>query len=285
MQLSAFDFPFTLLTPCFSGTALGKHDDHAEMRIPPIRGHVRLWHRALYGSPDANRVWGNTNGNEGQGSRVALRFLGRVSDRHESPKPTLLPHKPNPNHRGPRAALATGESFTLRLQRLVGCANHDWDHAQRAVKLWLLLGSLGLRSNRAAGSVWPEGNWVPRDADSLKTTLAALGLADWSVAVIGLDTQNTPEELRETASDTVAGSPHSRIFGRINPQRMPSPTKFKVARLGAGHCLLACAPREHILDEDRQRRTILHEAQRLLTEVKPSPQRWEALGSWNYILE
>lgn len=283
MQLHHLDFPFTLLTPCFSGTALGKHDDRAEMRVPPIRGQVRFWHRALFGAPDANRVWGSTNGNEGQGSRVALRFLGRVSDRHESPKPTLLPHKPNPTHRGPRAALAAGESFTLRLDRLVGCTNDDWDHAQRAVKLWLLLGCLGLRSNRAAGSVWPKDPWAPADADALRTTVQNLGLAQWSLALVGLNAGKTPAELRETASDTIQGAPHRRVFGGIN-ERQPSPVKLKVVRLASRTCLLACAPSEEILCDNRQRRTILCEAERLLRETKDDPVRWRALGEWLHLL-
>jgi len=281
MQLHHVDFPFTLLTPCFSGTALGKLDDHAEMRIPPIRGHVRFWHRALFGAADANRVWGNTNGNEGQGSRVALRLLkGPLSDKHPA---ALLPHDLKKSGRD-RPSLRDGADFTLRLQRLVSCTNDDWDHAQRAVKLWLLVGCLGLRSNRAAGSVWPEDAWVPQDSDSLKTTLQTLGLATWSVALIGLGQSKSASELRETASDTIAGNPYQQVFGGINPQRAPSPTKFKVIRLGEGFCLLATAPAGRVLGHGSVRRTILQEAEHLLHNVKPSPARWKALGSWMPLL-
>lgn len=167
MNLEAETFGFTLLTPCFSGTALGKYDDHAEMRVPAIRGHIRFWHRVLFAAADANTVWGSTDGGEGQGSRVALRLVGDVPRDQEQTRSNLLPHKENPNHRGPRPALKSGKTFTLQLQRLVGCTTDDWEHAQRALKLWLLVGSVGLRSNRAAGSVWPVGNWVPRDAPGI----------------------------------------------------------------------------------------------------------------------
>lgn len=307
MQLKHIDFQFTLLTPCFSGTALGKEADHAEMRIPPIRGHVRFWHRVLFraadynrvgnldelgtgrgvsrvlfGAADCNRVWGSASGNKGQGSRVSVRFVGCVSTTHATPEPTLLPHKPNPNQRGPRPALAAGEFFTLRLQRLVGCTNEDWNHAQRAVKLWLLVGGLGLRSNRAAGSVWPIGEWVPRDADSFMAALQDLGLGNWSVALIGEGKNKSADELRETASDTIQGNPHRQIFGGINP-RQPSPTKFKVIRLGQSCCLLAVAPHQSVLGGDGQQRPILREAERLL-HAKPNPSRWTALGPWNYLL-
>jgi len=287
MELKTVDFSFVLLTPCFSGTALGKNDDHAEMRIPPIRGHVRFWHRELFDVADANRVWGSTSGDEGQGSRVALRFAGPVSEKHASPKPTMLPHKPNPNQRGPRPALAVGESFTLRLQRLVGCAkddeHDDWDHAQRALKLWLIVGSLGLRSNRAAGSVWSEDSWAPRDMASLKEAFQSLGLKNWCIALVGFGKDKSPDELRETASDTIQGNPHRRIFGGIN-DREPSPTKFKVVRLGQTHCLLAAAPVQQIQGHGGTRRTVLQEAEHLLWNVKPNPSRWQQLGAWNHLL-
>lgn len=277
MQLPTATFTVTLLTPCFSGTALGKYAEYAEIRIPPIRGHVRFWHRALFGAEDCNRVWGSTSGQEGHGSRVALRFVGTVPSKHAQPNPALLPHKEDENKRGSRPALAAGEQFTVCLQRLPACTVSDWDHAQRAVKAWLLLGGLGLRSNRAAGSVWPEGDWVPRTPGDLKKVVQELGLRNWAVAVLGLDANRNADALRETASDTIQGNPHANIFGSINP-RKPSPTKFKVGMLAPktglspAPCLIAVAPDEQTL----------RAAERLLT-TKPNPGRWLALGNWNYI--
>lgn len=266
MELQHEDFTFTLLTPCFSGTALGKHDDHAEMRIPPIRGHVRFWHRQLFGATDANRVWGSTNGDEGCGSRVALHFVGVVSVKHALPKPTMLPHKPNPSQRGPRSALAADESFTVRLQRLVGCSRDDWDRARRALKLWLLLGCLGLRSNRAAGSVWPRDSWTLQTPTELRVLLQELGYAK-PVQIAGWDKGVSANTLRETASDTVTstGRNHPR-FGGINP-RQPSLTKFKVARLGGQHVLLITGP----------------ELGAAFSDLTHKP-RWQALGPWRHLL-
>jgi hypothetical protein len=269
MQLPHQDFTFTLLTPCFSGTALGKIDDHAEMRVPPIRGHARFWHRALFTAQDANRVWGSTNGEEGHGSRVALRFVGPVSTTHAQPSPTVLPHKENANQRGPRPALAPGERFTLRLQRLVGCSTDDWDHAQRAVKLWLLLGCLGLRANRAAGSVWPEAEWVPNTPDELKHRLRELGYTR-AVQLAGGGKDLPADTLRETASDTVTSTGHNHPhFGGTSP-RQPSPTRFKVARLRGRHVLLIMGPD-------------IATAYRDLT-TKRDNHRWQALGLWQQLL-
>ena len=286
MQLHTAEFRFTLLTPCFGGTALGKHDDHAEMRVPPMRGHIRFWHRALFGPADANRVWGSTSGDEGQGSRVALRI--RNSSLRGQYLADILPHDLKKSGK-PRPSLREGAEFSLQLQRLVGCTNGDWDHAQRAVKLWLLLGCLGLRSNRAAGSVWPFGDWVPNDPVSLKTTIENLGLSNWSVALVGYGQGKAVIELRKTASDTIAGAPHRPVFGGIN-DREPSPTKFKVAMLAAqagqipAPCLLAVAPRLQIQGHGGIRRTILQEAEHLLWNVKPTPTRWRDLGAWNHLI-
>ncbi|MGC8988955.1 MAG: hypothetical protein ACP5MD_02430 [Verrucomicrobiia bacterium] len=279
MQLKTVDFTFTLLTPCFSGTALGKLDDHSEMRVPPIRGHVRFWHRLLFGNDDCNRVWGSASGNRGTGSLVAIRLIGTPACGRA--QALMLPHDPKKSGR-PRPALPAASQFTLSIQRLIGCSPADWDRAQRAIKAWLLLGCLGLRSNRAAGSVWPVADWVPTDPNSLKAELTKLGLKNLTVALIGLGKNKTPVELRETASDTIQGNLHQRIFGGIKPDRFPSPTKFKVIQLGREYCLLAWAPHSQIPCNDGQSRLILAEAERLLN-TKPNPARWHALGKWEYI--
>jgi len=270
MQLQTVNFDFTLLTPCFSGTALGKQADCSEMRVPPIRGHVRFWHRRLFGNDDCNLVWGSASGDAGRGSLVAVRLVGSPNS-GQTPA-FMLPHDSKKSGK-PRPSLPDGSQFTLSIQRLVGCSTDVWNRAQRAIKAWLLLGCLGLRSNRAAGSVWPVADWAPTDRDSLKATLTNLDLKGLSVALIGLNKKKPATELRETASDTIQGNPHKHIFGGIKPDRQPSPTRFKVIRLGQEYCLLAWAPDK----------AILAKAERLL-KAKPNPSRWEALGEWDYII-
>ncbi|MCI0536090.1 MAG: hypothetical protein L0Z50_12770 [Verrucomicrobiales bacterium] len=281
MKLQTLDFHFAILTPCFSGTAEGKHAEESLMHVPPMRGHFRFWHRQLFGSADCNTVWGSTDGDLGSGSKIAVRLVQTVP---ASPfQDEVLPHKENPRHRRGRPALRDESEFTVALQRLVGCTDAYWDHAQRTLNLWLLIGCIGLRSNRAAGSVWPTGNWVPRDAVVFSRALRDLGLASWSVALIGEKAGLPAAKLRETASDTIQGNQYRQIFGGIN-ERFPSPTKFKVIHLSTGPCLLAAAARQEIVCEDRQRRPILREAERLLLHVKPDRRRWVELGAWNHIL-
>ncbi|MGB9601186.1 MAG: RAMP superfamily CRISPR-associated protein [Limisphaerales bacterium] len=271
MNIQTVSFRFKLLTPCFSGTAMGKHGG-AEMRVPPIRGHIRFWHRVLYSAESCNEVWGSASGETGNASKVAVRLFndGTISEK----KFSILPHKDK--GKGTGNAIPRGEEFEFELQRLVGCSDDNWRKAQNATKLWLLLGSLGLRSNRAAGSVWPVENWTPKNKDELTNQINQLGLKAYSIALIGKKSNNDSETLRETASDTIRNRAHSNIFGSISP-RKPSPTKFKVIELEDGLYLLALAPKK------TEQRLILEEAERLLN-MKPDPARWRGLGKWNYII-
>ena len=232
--LPTLTFDVEFLTPCFSGTAEGNAPGTPSvLRVPPIRGHIRMWHITLFGASDANAVWGSTAGT-GCGSKVAAALTAVPMPSTE--KASILPHKGSRG--GSRAVLPAGSSARIVLTRLPGCTAEEWDHAEKAARLWLLLGTLGLRANRAAGSVWPAGDWVPKDVPGLKAALAALGckqvvqMADPSLVK---DPRLAHEEkdtmrCREAASDTVGGSP--QFFGDIRPSRKPSPLKMKVARLG-----------------------------------------------------
>jgi len=286
MNIESIPFRFKLLTPCFSGTAMGKHGG-AEMRVPPIRGHIRFWHRVLFGADDCNRVWGSASGKQGSASKVGVRLLGDGKVYYgDNYKKEILPHKKEVRERGTGYAIPQGEEFKFKLQRLVGCDNSDWEKAEKAAKLWLLLGSLGLRSNRAAGSVWPMESWTPNTKDELVKTLIYLGLKKYSVALIGeglKKSSDDSDDLRATASDTIRGTPPSDIFGSMSPRR-PSPTKFKVIELNNGLCLLALAPQKFVLGSDRNKRLVLEEAERLLNN-KPDSRRWRELGKWHYIIK
>lgn len=178
-----------------------------------------------------------------------------------------------------RPALPAGSHAAIELTRLPLCNEDQWIAAQKAVKLWLILGTLGLRSARAAGSVWPiddlEKPWVPKDAATLKSLLVSLGLERTSIALVGEGMKHSYEKLRTTASDTVSDR---QVFGAINDragERAPSPTRFKVIRMDDGYCLLANSPRNSP--------SMLCRAEQLLNS-KPQPDRWTALGPWNHLI-
>jgi hypothetical protein len=268
MKLYFEDFSFDLMTPAMIGgaevtpVALLFRNDRAgprspdqasgskpEMRVASIRGHVRWWHRFAGLQPPFHAVWGQTEPTA-SASRVALSVVPRLEFDH---KPTrMLPHAGLDCTTSPpswakaeshRRGIAASEKFTIRVTRLVGCGEREWKAAVNAVKIWLLLGGIGVRSSRAAGSVWPNGDWVPRDCVGLKAALAELGFRN-AVAMpdLGLlDDQRVAHERNEAlrcrlaASDTVSGSPE--YFGSIKPRR-PSPLKMKVALLGDRPVLL-----------------------------------------------
>ena len=237
MKLQSIEYRFVILTPAMIGGATGR-DGSAEMRVASIRGQVRWWHRSAGLTPQCNEVWGQVEPVV-IASKVSLSLAA-------SPPLTLmnapiLPHKQSAS----RNSIAPGQTFSVILRRHVGCDLKQWRAAQHAVKLWLLLGGLGLRVNRAAGSIWPTDDhllepekWVPRDEKELRSTLTELGYSK-IVRLIGseilehgsLAGENTEGlKLRKAASDTVNGSP--KYFGSIQPRRTPSPLKMKVIRLG-----------------------------------------------------
>jgi hypothetical protein len=264
MKLASEDFPFTFLTPCFSGGAAGKNASHCELRVPAMRGQIRCWHRAAFGVEATDRVWGAVAGGV-QASRVGLRLLAPVrSDGDFAP---VLPHKTDGS--GPRAALPEKTTGTLALQRLLSCSNVDWREALEATKLWLLAGTLGFRSARAAGSIWPTGNWAPTERDDLATLLAPLKAKGWQAALIGLSAGKDALVLRKTASDTLGGNP--TLFGRAEP-REPSPVRFKIVRLGTAFALLA------LVRLDPSKPTLSLRAAE--TALKPKS-NWSALGAWD----
>lgn len=265
MNLQTETLSFRFLTPCFSGTAEGREASASELRVPAIRGHIRFWHRAAFGADSANRVWGSTNGNEGQGSRVAVMIKTGLAPSRQNAQ--LLPHKTH--GQGSRPALPQDARASIELQRLPACTSDDWAKAVTSAKLWILAGTLGYRSSRAAGSVWPEENWTPQSKDGLAHLLAPLisrPIQPWGAALAGESAGKSWSDLRTAASDTPKGPPH--LFGNAIP-RKPSPVRFKVVELGSGLCLLAIAPSKKLIADAE---TVL--------KSKPDPHRWNDLGMW-----
>jgi hypothetical protein len=265
MNLASETLRFKFLTPCFSGTAEGRNPAFSELRVPPIRGQIRFWHRAVFGPESANHIWGSTNGNEGSGSRIAVRIESGTPASRQTAQ--LLPHKTH--GQGSRPALPAEAAASFQLQRLPACANDDWQKALGATQLWLVAGTLGYRSSRAAGSVWPQEPWAPGSRAELARLLAPLiarSSNPWGAALVAEAAQKSWGELRETASDTSGGNP--QLFGRPQP-REPSPVRFKVIELANGLCLLVIGPSKEFVENAE-----------VALRNKPGPHRWIDLGVW-----
>lgn len=298
LELTHAVFPFELLTPCLCGGAeneppmpqgrqplpdrprppLPGTGSLAELRIASIRGQVREWHRNADLQPPSNEVWGVAT----NASRVSLALQQEHTATGKVPA-RILPHagKDTFGSRNPwakaeshRNALSAGQQFTLVLTRFPACSRDQWVAAQNAVKVWLLVGCLGVRANRAAGSVWPlpSEEWPkpPSTRDELKGELKSLGFS-WAVSLAGEAARKEPDELRTTASDTVNNVEH---FGDAGRKRIPSPARFKVIRIGGGYCLLVTAAHKP------NGQSLLPGAYDLL-KSKP---RWQTLAPWQPLL-
>lgn len=243
-----------IITPLFNR---GAYQDTPEIRVPSIRGMVRWWFRALGRTADEEKE--AFGGMKHFGQRLkwrvnASRLVFRISNvraKQASPNPPTLPHK-QAGQASPQAAFASGASFQLEVfSRFGALPTPLQQNVENALEVWLLLGALGLRANRSAGSVWPANGTAPNTPEELRTRLNTLG-CHWSVMVAGKETGTTIEQLRAAATDTVNGV--EWVFGFARGQkRQASALKFKTARFGDELRLLAFARESGVLDEARRR--------------------------------
>jgi CRISPR/Cas system CMR-associated protein Cmr1 (group 7 of RAMP superfamily) len=253
-----------LLTSTFNR---GAYQDTPEIRVPSIRGMVRWWFRALGGSPDEEKeVFGGMKhfGQKLRDDVTASRLVFRVTQanvRRASPDPGALPHKTG-GQSNPQAAFAPGGGFQLQvLSRLGPLPAALMDKASRALEVWLLLGSLGLRANRAGGSIWPANGTAPNTPQELRARLDQLGCS-WPLYLAGTEVGNAVEVLRAAATDTVEEP--RWIFGSARGERQASLLKFKVVRFGQQLRLLITAAKEGTITE----------AQKALRGHRSKPETW-----------
>jgi CRISPR/Cas system CMR-associated protein Cmr1 (group 7 of RAMP superfamily) len=249
-----------LLTPCF---CRGAYRDQPEIRVPSIRGMVRWWFRALGGTRDQEKaLFGGVHGGA-VASRLVFRVSGNTA-RKASPDPGTLPHK-QAGQASPQAAFAAGGHFHLVVTSRLNQLPPDLvRRVENALEIWTLLGSLGLRANRAGGSIWPVGDAAPMTPTELRAKLNALGCT-WPVYLAGTVVGNTVEQLRAAATDTVSAP--EAIFGRARGGRLASPLKLKVVRLENALRLLITAPREDIITT----------AQTALRGHRSKPETWQRI--------
>jgi hypothetical protein len=279
-----------LLTPTFCRGAYQK--ETPELRAPSIRGVVRWWFRALGGSPDEEKAaFGGMKkfGRALAGQVVASHLVFRVLELNAvkaAPDPATLPHKPG-GQSSPQPAFAPGGSFQLEVFSRYNSLPPDLTKkVESALEVWTLLGSLGLRANRAGGSLWPVGEAAPQTPPDLRKRLDAAGCT-WPVYLAGEEVGQELPALRAAATDTLQRLPHlfgatglgqrdleqiqkfspALVTGPFHPKdwrRLASPLKLKVVRLGGKLRLLITAPEERIIAE----------ARRALAGHRSKPETW-----------
>lgn len=214
-------YRLTFITPLFSK---GSYDNHPEIRAASIRGQLHWWFRALGGTPaDENAIFGSVHSKPVLASKIVVR-VGNIQG--QVGEVNTLPHK-NGGQASPKWAYKPQASFDLHiLERLGGLSTTHRTAFQRTVETWLLLGTLGLRATRAAGSF----SWQPltQDAPAMPDSLDA-----WKNRCTEL-LNNAPlkfhltdasftsaEEVRCIVSDTIGGVAQQGDWQSLNDIRWP----------------------------------------------------------------
>lgn len=218
------------LSPCFCA---GADQNRPEIRAPSIRGHLRRWHGLLYGEEEMKSVWGSV-GKRGGSSKVQLRVEVLSGDEKQG---VLLPHK----HQGGGSRMAL-ESARFAVS-LASRNRKALETAGKVLEVWSLLGALGTRANRAAGSIWPDES-APVSSDGLRSRLQEAGLKKCDIRVSA--EYDRVDVLRTSASNTLS-IPH--LFGSASKtERKPSPLKIKMVEFSDGVHLLLWAVQPGVID-------------------------------------
>lgn len=242
--MSAYRLEF--ITPLFSR---GSYEDRPEVRPASIRGQLHWWFRALGGNAtDEKAIFGGVHGGA-TASKVVVRVSSLVGT---TGSVNTLPHK-NGAQASPKAAYQIGTKFDLHiLSRLGGLDKRLQSALDRTLETWLLLGTLGLRSTRAAGSFrWeaipPLGNGSFRSpADFGAFEVRCQELLRGAPLRFALLDQNysAAEQARRVVSDTLGGRDDNQgqndlsllhdPLGKIGRrgERKTSPLRFRIVGIG-----------------------------------------------------
>ncbi|SKB01662.1 CRISPR type III-B/RAMP module RAMP protein Cmr1 [Prosthecobacter debontii] len=241
--MSPVSYELEFITPLFSK---GMYEDLPEVRPPSIRGQLHAWFRTLgYTYADEKAIFGGVTGDP-IASKVVLRVSGVTgrTDRRDT-----LPHKHGRgNEASPKMCYLPGTRFTLHvLPRLGGLESRQQQQLDATLEAWLLMGALGLRTTRGAGSfIWrPASDTLapqpPQSfADYEQRCQTLLASAHARFALLGQE-YSSAESARRDCSDTIGGRDDRRSqdsltairdpLGCIRPQRKTSPLRFRVVGL------------------------------------------------------
>jgi CRISPR type III-B/RAMP module RAMP protein Cmr1 len=223
------------VTPCFTGGI--DAGSNPELRGATLRGLMRWWFRALGGS---SNVEGNVFGSvEKQSASAVAISLEEIPFFKKAFKP--LPHSNERNKSFPKDAIPPGTKISISIKLRAGC---DYDLLEQALVSWdtlVLLGAVGFRSNRGAGSLWPQSGSssleeLRNSIVDLKRRAQSFGLwqmgSPLSEALIDVMDDIFPgnEDARKICTDTVVD--RTGVLGFASREgRQSSPLKVKVIPL------------------------------------------------------
>jgi len=242
-------YRLTFITPLFSK---GSYNNIPEIRASSIRGQLHWWFRALGGvAADENSIFGAVHSKPPLASKIVVRTANIQGSIGEE---DTLPHK-HGGQASPKWAYLPGTSCEVHLlERLGGLIGSHREALDRAMKAWLLLGSLGLRSTRGGGNfVWeplsengfsmPQtiADYVVQCEDVLKNTDVKFALLNRAF--------DSADQARRVVTDTLGGKEDRQSsndlaslrypLGRAFGGRKTSPLKFRIMEFGAESYIMA----------------------------------------------
>lgn len=253
MKVQPYSFVLLTNTLCHGAKQIGQSVKgtplmEAELRESSIRGHLRRWHKILWGLDDTNICWGSVGGKtvKASASKVTLR-LSRPKDEKKT-KTSYLPHK---DYKGTDvfALAASTNLYTLSISfRYLGKEEaRIVSHVETTIRCWLLMGTVGQRSTRAFGSVWPQDN-PPSTPDALEKELQGILGTKYAFCLSPRPIDRSAPDMK-LCTDTLAGKENEKIFGYVDhSKRMTSPLKMKFVKLGNDYYLLLHAEKQSTID-------------------------------------
>lgn len=243
-------YRLTFHTPLFSR---GSYEDRPEIRPASIRGQLHWWFRALGNS---HRVEQSVFGSVHSKPAAASKIIVRVSEIDGTTgKYDALPHKSG-GQANPKQAYAPGTSCLLSFSTRLGGLNSDQSTAfENTLEAWFLMGTLGLRATRAAGSF----SWEPTSPNGIaspNTISEYVSRCHQITKQTKLEVRfcsrpfDAAEQARRVVSDTIGGKNDfggNDSLGRINYPlgkigkggRKTSPLRFRVLHLDGSYYILA----------------------------------------------
>ena len=235
----------TFITPCFSRGAT----ECPEIRPASIRGMLHHWFRLLGGTfSQEQEVFGGVSGQD-----KASKVVVRVKEVKGNQKPfSTVPQAKNTQSFN-RPAYEGRTSFQLQITERLGGLK-DEALFKRAVHAWLLMGTLGYRSTRAAGSfIWEGTEDFPYPNTEQEYEKACEDLAhetsNFKVALVKKEKFTTAEEARKVVSHTLKEGRDFEVtkklrdlnhpLGCIEGKRKTSPLKFRIAKIQGNFYILA----------------------------------------------
>jgi CRISPR/Cas system CMR-associated protein Cmr1 (group 7 of RAMP superfamily) len=205
------------------------------------------WFRIVGGTIEAERrIFGGIKQSKarftGHDETHASKLVVRVSDVKGGTKELLtLPHKTG-GYASPRKAFERGVSCRVVMSdRLGGLAKEDKELLNRTINAWLLMGTLGYRSTRAAGSfTWEDESFpMPKTPEEYQEKcLEILGNTTSKVAVLG-KVYNDSEIARRDVSDSLSIKEYNYPLGKVGRERKTSPLRYRIVEFEKNYQIVA----------------------------------------------